>query len=79
MLRLLCSDPEPSVLRILLANPRLTEEEVLRIASRRPQVPPAFLEVLLSARFGVRETVQAAMVLNPWCPVRLGLAVLPLL
>ncbi|MBP7125028.1 hypothetical protein KBD49_01525 [Myxococcota bacterium] len=78
-LRLLCADPDPSVLRILLANPRITEEEALRIASRRPQVPRAFLEVLKSARFGVRETVQGALVLNPWCPVRLGLAVIPLL
>lgn len=78
-LRLLCADPDPSVLRILLANPRITEEEVLRIASRRPQVPQAFLEVLVSARFGVRESVQAALVLNPWCPVRVGLAVIPLL
>lgn len=79
VLRLLCADPDPSVLRILLANPRITEAEALRIASRRPQVPGAFLEVLVSARFGVRETVQVALVLNPWCPVRLGLAVTPLL
>ena len=35
--------------------------------------------MLRSPRFGVRESVQASIVLNPWCPVRVALAAVPLL
>lgn len=79
LLRQIASDPDPSVIRILLENPFVGEPEAIRVASLRPQVAAMFLEVLASTRFGVRESVQAALVLNPWCPVRLGLALLPLL
>jgi len=78
-LRILCEDPDPSVIRILLENPTLVESHALKVASRRPQAPAVFVEVLASVRFGVRETVQASLVLNPWCPVQLALATLPLL
>jgi hypothetical protein len=78
-LLLLSADPDPAVIRILLQNPLVGEIEAIRVASRRPQVAATFREVLDSARFGVRESVQAALVLNPWCPVRQALAMLPLL
>ncbi len=79
LLRQMTADPDPSVIRILLENPMVGESEAIRVASLRPQSAATFLEVLSSVRFGVREAVQAAIALNPWCPVRVGLAVLPML
>jgi hypothetical protein len=78
-LRQITADPDPSVIRILLTNPLVAETETIRIASRRPQIAATFQVILESPRFGVRESVQSAMVQNPWCPVRVALAVLPLL
>ena len=78
-LRRLLADPDPEVIRILLDNPLATEDDALRLASRRPQTAGTFLVILSSSRFGVREPVQAALALNPFCPVRLAVAVTPLL
>ncbi len=79
VLRVLCEDPDPSVIRILLENPLLIEVDVLRIASLRPQAAPTFLEVAQSVRFGLRDPVLSAIVLNPYCPTRLATALTPLL
>lgn len=79
VLRMLCEDPDPSVIRILLDNPLLVEIDALRIASLRPQTGATFLEVARSARFGLREPVLAAIVLNPCCPTRLAAALTPML
>ena len=72
------ADPDPAVIRILLENPKATEDHAVRVAALRPQTPGNFLEVLRS-RFGTRERVQAALVENPFCPVRLAVALTPLL
>ncbi len=72
------ADPDPGVIRILLENPMSTEDLALRVASLRPQSRGNFLEVARS-RFGVRERVQAALANNPFCPVRLAVAVTALL
>lgn len=74
----IAADPDPGVIRILLENPMSTEDHALRVASLRPQSRGTFLEVLRS-RFGVRERVQTALVNNPFCPVRLAVALTPLL
>ncbi len=78
MLSRLAADPDPSVIAILLDNPFVTEVEVLKVASLRPQNSAIFGVVVTSTRFGVRESVIAALVQNPWCPVRMALALLPL-
>jgi hypothetical protein len=79
VLRVLCDDPEPPVIRILLENPLLVESDVLRIASLRPQTVGTFVEVARSTRFGLRDPVIAAVVLNPYCPTRVAAALVPLL
>ena len=79
VLRTLASDPDPEVVRILLDNPQVTESEAVRVASLRPQTPATFRVVLSSLRFGVREIVHTAVVLNPFCPLRVALALVPLL
>ncbi len=72
------ADPDPSVIRILLENPMATEDLALRVASQRPQTRANFLEVVRS-RFGPRERVQTAVASNPFCPVRLAVALTALL
>jgi hypothetical protein len=72
------ADPDPGVIRILMDNPMLVESDALRTAAMRPQTPANF-RVVLESRFGFREAIQTAIVLNPFCPTRVSLAVLPLL
>jgi len=78
-LRRLAHDPDPSVIRILCENPAVTELDVLSCVAKRPQSAPIFAEVVRSVRFGTREAVQAGIVMNPWCPRRFALALLPML
>ena len=77
-LLLLTLDPDPSVISILLRNPRVTETLALRVVSRRPQKPLMF-PVILESRFINSETVQNSIVNNPYCPVRIAVALVPLL
>jgi hypothetical protein len=64
----LAQDSDPSVIENLLANPRVTEQLVVRIAARRP-VPPAVLEVVArSRRWGVQHAVRRALAMNPCTP-----------
>lgn len=77
-LLMLTLDPEPSVISILLDNPRVTETIALRVASRRPQKATIF-PVILESRFITSETMQNSIVNNPYCPTRLSVALVPLL
>jgi hypothetical protein len=61
-------DPDPSVLEILLGNPRLTESDVIRLAARRPTSAEAQRALFRSARWKSRYPVQRALVLNPYTP-----------
>ncbi len=61
-------DPEPSVLVILLANPRLTENHVIRLAARRPTTAEAQRLIFRAQRFRTRYGVRRALVLNPYTP-----------
>ena len=57
-------DPDPSVVRILLGNPRLTEAHVIRLASRRPNRTTALAEIGRDPRWLSRPAVQRALALN---------------
>jgi hypothetical protein len=78
LLRRLLSDPDPSVIAVLADNPRATEADLLVVASRRPQTKGTFGVILASRRFGMRPAIHSALVQNPWCPVRIAIACLPL-
>lgn len=71
----LLRDPHPQVIAILLANPRVTERDVLAIASRRPAAPAALGAVFASARFRSRYPVRKALAANPHTPAHLALRV----
>lgn len=72
-------DLDPSVIQKLLANPRVAEQDVMRICTRRPNVPEALTEVALNGRWFVRERIRYALLSNPYSPTSLSLKCLPLM
>ena len=71
------AEKDVRVARELLLNPRLTEREVVRLASRRPAQPDVLLAIGGSPRFASRQPVRTALVRNPYAPPRLALRFLP--
>jgi len=72
-------DPDERVIRTILGNPRLTEAEVLKIASS-PRTPPSILSTLAHHhRWVCRYRVKLALVYNPHTPLRVSLGLLPFL
>lgn len=72
----LLRDPDPSVLEILLQNPRLVERDAVTIAARRP-TSAAAQRAVFASRYGARAEVRRALVMNPYTPSDLGARLLP--
>ncbi len=68
LLERLVADPHPDVIARLLVNPRLTEDDVVRLVSRRPGRPEILTEIARSARWGHSARVRMALVLHPDTP-----------
>jgi hypothetical protein len=68
-LLLLLRDPHPAVVAILLDNPHITEDDIVRIASARPAVPASLATLAAHPRWSVRHAVKRALVLNPSTPL----------
>jgi hypothetical protein len=79
MIDRLLRDPHPAVIKNLLGNPRVTEDDVIRLASRRPTFPDVQTEIARSSRFGHRPRVRLAIVQNPFSPTSLSVPLVPLL
>lgn len=79
MLERLLRDPHPDVIRQLLVNPRLTEDDVLRMAARRPSRPDVLTEIARSSRWAHRPRLRMALVLNPDTPLAIAGPILGLL
>jgi hypothetical protein len=76
VLEKLLRDPHPLVLRQLLSNPRLTEDDVVRLAARRP-LHRAIVEVLAeSPRWLRRPRVRLTLLLNPGTPAPVSMPLL---
>lgn len=76
VLEKLLRDPHPLVLRQLLGNPRLTEDDVVRLAARRPLpsiVAPTLAE---SPRWLRRPRVRLTLLLNPGTPEPISMPLL---
>jgi len=71
------AEKDATVARELLRNPRLTEREVLRLASLRPAQPAVLLAIAHSARFSTRPAVRTALARNPYSPTALAFQLLP--
>jgi hypothetical protein len=69
-------DADPTVIDHLLANPRITEDHVVRIAARRPIAASTLDRIQRSRRFGRRPRVRTAVARNPYCPTPLAIQLL---
>jgi hypothetical protein len=72
-------DPSPDVVRMVLANPRIVEADVVRMAARRPILPIVLAEVFISTRWITRGPVRVALAKNPYLPLTLALRLVPTL
>lgn len=72
-------DPSPAVIELLLNNPRLTEDDVVRMCARRPNTPEVLTLVFANPRWSSRPRVRRSLALNPATPEPLVAAVVPLL
>ena len=76
VLEKLLRDPHPLVLRQLLGNPRLTEDDVVRLAARRPlhrTIAPTLAD---SPRWLRRPRVRLTLLLNPGTPEAISMPLL---
>ena len=72
-------DPHPDVIRILLDNPSLTEEDVVRVCATRPNDPNVLQTVYRHRRWVVRYRPRNAILRNPDTPLDTALLLAPLL
>jgi len=79
MLDRLLRDPEPSVVRNLLQNPRITEDDVVRMVARRPNHAAILEEVAKHPKWSSSLRARVALVLNPYTPTYVSVPLVPLL
>jgi hypothetical protein len=72
-------DPHPMVVANLLANPRLTEDDVVRMVARRPAYPSALAEIAAHPAWSQRPRVRLALVQNPTTPAEIAVPLVSLL
>ena len=64
----LLADPHPDVIHRLLRNPRVLEDDVVRLAARRPGRGDVLAEIARSTKWAHRPRVRMALVMNPATP-----------
>jgi hypothetical protein len=79
MMDRLFSDPHPDVIRGLLRNPKVTEDDVVRLAARRPGRADILAEVARSPKWVHRSRVRLTLLLNPSTPPELAVPITGLL
>jgi len=72
-------DPHPAVIRNVLENARTTEDDVVRLAARRPLREEVIHEIVRHPKWNVRRRVRMALVLNPSTPADVGVPLVGLL
>lgn len=78
-LQKLLVDPHVDVVAMLLVNPHLTEDDVLRIATARRSSAAVLSLILSSRRWGCRPRIRWALVRNPRLPEASALRLVGLL
>jgi hypothetical protein len=73
------ADPHPDVIRTVLASARVTEDDVVRLVTKRPNRPEVLQEVARHPRWCHRPRVRLSLVLNPATPTVLAIALVSLL
>jgi hypothetical protein len=79
VLERLLLDPHPDVIARLLKNPRLTEDDVVRLAARRPGRPDILTAIARDPKWLHRARVRLTLVLNPDTPGALAAPIVGLL
>jgi hypothetical protein len=77
-MRKLLADPHPEVIRRCLRNPRMTEDEVVPVAAKRPGRAEVLVEVARS-RWIHSPRVRLALALNPATPLEIAVRIAGLL
>jgi hypothetical protein len=77
-MRRLLADPHPEVIRRCLRNPRMTEDDLIPLAARRPGRGDVLAEIARSP-WVHRLRVRLALVLNPATPVEIAVRITGLL
>lgn len=70
-------DQEPSVIKVLINNPRITESDIIKIVSRRPNSDGILRTVFNSQKWKYRYRVQCSLAMNPYTPTDITLSILP--
>jgi hypothetical protein len=79
VLERLVVDPSADVVKLLLGNPHVTEEDILRIATSRRSSGAVLMLVLQAERWGRRPRIRRALVRNPNLPLATALRLVGLL
>jgi hypothetical protein len=70
-------DPDPDVIQVLLGNPALIEDDIVRLAARRPIRPQVLVQVFQHPRWILRYRVRLALAMNPHTPEKIVLQLVP--
>lgn len=74
----LLKDPHPLVIRQLLENPRLTEDDVVRMTARRPARLAVLEAIAQHSRWLTRTRVRLTLLFNPGTPPTIAMPLLAL-
>ena len=66
-------DPDALVAKHILQNPMIRQEDVIRMAARRPMTAEALTAIFKSKRFGTAKAIMLALLQNPFLPYQAGL------
>lgn len=72
----LLADPHPLVIRQLLENPRLTEDDVVRMTARRPARLEVLAAIAQQSRWLSRPRVRLSVLFNPGSPSAISMPLL---
>jgi hypothetical protein len=75
----LLRDPHPDVIRALLGSGRVTEDDIVRLAAKRPCRPDVIAEIARNPRWAHRSRVRMAIALNPDTPIDIATGIVGLL
>ena len=75
----LLADPHPAVIHRLLRNPRVLEDDVVRLAAKRPGRSDVLAEIARSTQWVHRPRVRMALVMNPATPLEMAARIVGLL
>ena len=71
------ADPHPDVIRNVLQNPKLTEADVVRVVSKRPNYEKVLEQIYHHPKWKVRYPVRLALARNPYPPPAISLKLVP--